>query len=385
MKATKVSNAIDNTPVQKKLSSTGKSLPSAPITQLYGYESEKNEMQPKDGSILQSDKSSFGQADATQGKFIGVKQLKSSPSFPPLQLKNNDRTAPIQMAAPNNIHKIIQKKAISPFQGKEVTQLAAFKYSADEKPEDSVKNIRKNYSSDEGSLGKMEDLYPDVVHGEDDSGHTAVKKVGGDQFVGGRFEENSLGNETSKGFKADKTLTIPVVYHTTGSEWAMENIISKGINPSFTRTDNRFGQGFYVTSDINTSRSELIHHGMQAYHSLKYNSAGGKILDLTHINEDEVFTKDYPQGIRLYALSKGFDGVAYKSQRGAGVNFVIYHNFNSIIGAADLGATKTWTKEERAEMEEEHKTIVDGLDGTLDETKIYSQAGQVHGFSKNNQ
>lgn len=297
----------------------------------------------------------------------------------------------VQIAA-NEFTAPVQNKSINKVSPSEITQLAPFEYSESEKPKESLENLSKkfaggqpdskgakskgfSYSKDEKpneSFKKVsknfkkniedldvDDIYSDLVHTSDKAGFDKTeKKVGGDQFVGGRFETNSLGALSEKGFKAPKTnntIQIPVVFHTTASATALENIENKGIDISFTRSENRFGRGFYVTSDLNTSRSELVHHGYQAYHSLKYSSAGGKILDLTQVKEDDVFTKDFPQGIRNYAIENGFDGVAYQSQRGAGVNFVIYDNFNSILGPHDRAATKVWSEDERSSMKEESK------------------------------
>jgi len=126
---------------------------------------------------------------------------------------------------------------------------------------------------------------------------------------------------------------------------------------------------------------------MKAFHSLKYNTGeegGGKILDLTKDKSDKVFTEQYPQGIRRHALKNNFNGVAYKSQRGAGVNFAVYNEFQKTLGSRDKAGTKTWTDEERASMGLNSEMRTENLPNTLEGTEIYGQAGQTHGFVQEN-
>lgn len=90
--------------VQKKASPFVMTLPSVPVAQLFGDETVKQDNNVKDGITAFSSKPYFKAPETVQGKITnGVKQFKSSPSFPPIQLKNNNRSAPIQRAsAPSN-------------------------------------------------------------------------------------------------------------------------------------------------------------------------------------------------------------------------------------------------------------------------------------------
>ncbi len=90
--------------VQKKASPFVMTLPSVPVAQLFGDETVKQDNNVKDGITAFSSKPYFNAPETVQGKFTnGVKQFKSSPSFPPIQLKNNNRSEPIQRAsAPSN-------------------------------------------------------------------------------------------------------------------------------------------------------------------------------------------------------------------------------------------------------------------------------------------
>jgi len=315
-------------------------------------------------------------------------------------------------------------------QDKKKENKEAFKYADSEKKEETVKNIAKGFSGNqEGELGNLEDIYQDLDYSHDEDGMEKTEKrfngdrvtgggevelggiedvyqdldysydkkgmektharVGADQFVGGRFNENTLGIGSSgyKGSRSDELIDTSKLLHTTGSAGALGNIEKYGIDPRVTRTDNRFGQGYYVTSDENTSSDELSYHDMKAFHSLKYNTGeegGGKILDLTKDKSDKVFTEQYPQGIRRHALKNNFNGVAYKSQRGAGVNFAVYNEFQKTLGSRDKAGTKTWTDEERASMGLNSEMRTENLPNTLEGTEIYGQAGQTHGFVQEN-
>lgn len=287
-----------------------------------------------------------------------------------------------ELATPLQLKKIINS---------DVAQLVPFKYSNAEKKEETVKNIAKGFSGNrEVELGNLEDMYKDLDYSHDEYGMEKTQaRIGADQFVGGRFNENTLGIGSSgyKGSRRDELIDTSKLLHTTGSAGALGNIEKYGIDPRVTRNDNRFGQGYYVTSDENTSSDELSHHDMEAHHSLKYKTGekgGGKILDLTKDKSDKVFTEQYPQGIRRHALKNDFNGVAYKSQRGAGVNFAVYNEFEKTLGSRDKAATKTWTDEERASMRLNSQVRKEDLPNTLEGTEIYDQAGQTHGFVQEN-
>jgi hypothetical protein len=367
--------AQSKAPVLQKNSSSGKSLPSGPVAQLCGNENEKNKKEDKKNEFWSA--TDTGQSELN----AGVKQLKSSPNFSPIQLKKAINTgvaqlAPFEYSEEEKPMLSVGKlsKNIGIHDGKKEKK-EAFKYADSELKEEKVKNIAKNYVGNEEAelgdleenypdvdysetiMGDLEDYYPDVDYSYDANGmEKTQKRVGSDQFVGGRFNENTLGSGSKgyKGSKSDETVDTSKLIHTTGSAAAMGNIENYGIDPSFTRTDNRFGQAYYVTNGVKTSRSELVHHGMKGYHSLEYKTGkegGGKILDLTQDKSDKVFTEQYPQGVRRHALENKFNGVAYPSQRDdTGVNFAIYNEFNKTIGSRDKDATKTWTDEERESM-----------------------------------
>jgi len=366
--------AQSKAPVQQKNSSSGKSLSSGPVAQLCGNENEKNKKEDKKNEFWSA--TDIGQSELN----AGVKQLKSSPNFSPIQLKKAINTGVTQLApfeyseAEKPMLPVGKLSKNIGIHDDKKEKKEAFKFADSERKEEKVKNIAKNYvGNQEAELGDLDDNYPDVDYSEtimgdleeyypdvdysyDGNGmEKTQKRVGSDQFVGGRFNENTLGSGTKgyKGSKSDEQVDTSKLLHTTGSAGAMGNIEKFGIDPSFTRTDNRFGQAFYVTSDIDTSRSELVHHDMEAHHSLEYKAGeegGGKILDLTQDKSDKVFTEEYPQGVRRHALKNDFNGVAYPSQRGAGVNFAVYNEFNKTIGSRDKDATKTWTDEERESM-----------------------------------
>ena len=81
MKASKENKVVPNSPIQQKTSNGGKSLPSAPVAQLFGDELMNNELVNKDFENKSE---------------IGIKQLKSAPSFPPIKLMSNNPKGIVQ-------------------------------------------------------------------------------------------------------------------------------------------------------------------------------------------------------------------------------------------------------------------------------------------------
>lgn len=88
----KVDKNSSKATVQKKPDSAGKSLSSAPVTQLCGCGKEKKDETQNITNPFIPKQSFWSPVDTIQGKFIsGVKQLKSASFYPTIQLKNTNK------------------------------------------------------------------------------------------------------------------------------------------------------------------------------------------------------------------------------------------------------------------------------------------------------
>ena len=133
-----------------------------------------------------------------------------------------------------------------------------------------------------------------------------------------------------------------VAYHSVGGDNSAKKIQSvlDGIDISYTSPESRFGQGFYVAADGNTTVAELAYHGTDAKYSIRYdmNLEGQKVLDLTDpkIASEWGFLKGESsllecQNIAEIALDEGYNVIKVHSYRDAGINYVIYDNFDEIL------------------------------------------------------
>lgn len=113
-----------------------------------------------------------------------------------------------------------------------------------------------------------------------------------------------------------------------------------GIDISYTSSESRFGQGFYVAADGNTTVAELAYHGTDAKYSIRYdmNLEGQKVLDLTNpkVASEWGFLQGESslhecQNIAEIALDEGYNVIKVQSYRDAGINYVIYNNFDEIL------------------------------------------------------
>ena len=133
-----------------------------------------------------------------------------------------------------------------------------------------------------------------------------------------------------------------VAYHSVGGDNAAKKIQSvlDGIDISYTSPESRFGQGFYVAADGNTTVAELAYHGTDATYSIRYdmNLNGQKVLDLTDTNIAKQW--NYSQGkssilechsIAETALDEGYTVIKVQSYRDNGINYIIYDNFDEIL------------------------------------------------------
>ena len=96
----KVDKNNSKAPVQKKPNTASKTLASATVAQLCGCgEKDDKSKTEQDGSTAFVNKNSFWSPETVQGKFQeSIKQLKSAPSFPAIQLHNTNNAPVVQRA-----------------------------------------------------------------------------------------------------------------------------------------------------------------------------------------------------------------------------------------------------------------------------------------------
>lgn len=113
-----------------------------------------------------------------------------------------------------------------------------------------------------------------------------------------------------------------------------------GIDISYTRPNSRFGQGFYVSVEGDTTVAELAYHSTEATYSIRYNMnlEGQKVLDLTnpsialdwgYIQNESTLLEC--QSIAERALNEGYNVIKVQSYRSNGINYIIYDNFDDIL------------------------------------------------------
>ena len=148
--------------------------------------------------------------------------------------------------------------------------------------------------------------------------------------------------ESGEGAEIAEVGNDTVAYHSVGGDNSAKKIQSvlDGIDISYTSPESRFGQGFYVAADGDTTIAELAYHGTYAQYSIRYevNLEGQKVLDLTDplIADKWGFSCGKSsllecQNIAEAALDDGYDVIKVQSYRDKGINYVIYNNFDEIL------------------------------------------------------
>ena len=95
-----------------------------------------------------------------------------------------------------------------------------------------------------------------------------------------------------------------------------------------------------MAADCNTTVAELAYHGTDAKYFIRYdmNLEGQKVLDLTDpkVASEWGFLQGESsllecQNIAEIALDEGYNVIKVQSYRDAGINYVIYDNFDEIL------------------------------------------------------
>jgi RES domain-containing protein len=103
--------------------------------------------------------------------------------------------------------------------------------------------------------------------------------------------------------------------------------------------ESRFGAAFYATDDPETALAEVASHGAPAANGIRFtfNSGAANIIDLT--DSEVAASYGYERGpiteatqtIGDKATEAGYDAIRFASERGAGTNYAILGNFNTLL------------------------------------------------------
>ena len=278
MLAELINKPSTKTVVQQKAVNIGKSLPSAPVAQLAGNELANGEN--------------------------SVKQLKSAPSFPPIQLMSNSSKGVVQKVDDFEMDKVFDGPK-STFQ-QENPMLVA-KRAAAEKAAFSVKpdNLDDITMDKVHGMGKSSDfmqenpmlaakkpvIVPDdgLYSSKDKKKHDlftkASKVITGKVNPNKFYEENPAYGMFNKEFeydpdsektfdpKAEKPIgriapmymhnpdpgKLKLAYHVATNEDGAKSAATQ-IDGGWHNEDGRFGGGFHVASDVATGAMEVDHH-----------------------------------------------------------------------------------------------------------------------------
>ena len=139
-------------------------------------------------------------------------------------------------------------------------------------------------------------------------------------------------------------------YHMVDDAKKAQSVLD-GIDISYTSPESRFGQGFYVSADGDTTVAELAYHGAKAKYSICYdmNLKGQKILDLTNpsvaLDWGYIQSKSSIidcQSIADRALDEGYNVIKVQSYRGKGINYIIYDDFDEILSPQMVTPVEKW-------------------------------------------
>jgi hypothetical protein len=136
---------------------------------------------------------------------------------------------------------------------------------------------------------------------------------------------------------------ISSAFHVTTLEKSAASILNR-IDPRFHNPAGRFGGGFYVASDLETSYAEVQAHEfdnfkkggdskkgiLSAIHIIEYTGVGSaEIVDATSkgfFGLDTMVQKE-PKKIEKKVREDALDGIIFNSTKGAGKNIVLFKNY----------------------------------------------------------
>ncbi len=143
----------------------------------------------------------------------------------------------------------------------------------------------------------------------------------------------------------DKPLTS--AYHVTTHEKSAGSILSR-IDPRMHNPAGRFGGGFYVASDLQTSYAEIQAHEfdnvkkgepekglLSAVDIIEYTGAGkADLVDVSASQNLADMVKKEPKKIEKKVRQDARDGIVFNSTKGKGKNIVLFKNYG-VLKAKD--------------------------------------------------
>lgn len=172
--------------------------------------------------------------------------------------------------------------------------------------------------------------------------------------------DKDLWFKASDGIEDVKATSIPLpkhkgiskAFHTTTNKYAANSILQR-IDPRFHNPASRFGGGFYVASDLQTSYAELKAHEvdqfkddydklkpgespqwLSAVHTMEYDVSGGDFADCTSGKLAEM-VKSQPLAIEKKVREDKRDGIVFPSTKGSGMNIVLFQNYGILKANSD--------------------------------------------------
>ena len=153
---------------------------------------------------------------------------------------------------------------------------------------------------------------------------------------------------------------ISSAFHVTTNERSAASILDR-VDPRFHNPAGRFGGGFYVASDLQTSYAEVQAHEydnfkeggdptkglLSAIHVIEYTGAGS--ADLVDASSTEALADmviKEPKKIEKKVREDARDGIVFNSTKGSGKNIVLFKNYGvlKVKGDGYTGAAEGFKK-----------------------------------------
>jgi hypothetical protein len=212
---------------------------------------------------------------------------------------------------------------------------------------------------------RKDELWPKDKNGKDKAYSTDVidkQKLDDDLWF--KASEGIEGVEATEENLPAYDKGISSAFHVTTNERSAKSILNR-IDPRFHNPASRFGGGFYVATDLQTSYAEVAAHEfdnlkeggdpskglLTAIHLIEYVGAGtADLVDASATESLASMVKKEPLKIEKKVREEGRDGIVFNSTKGTGKNIVLFKNYGvlKVKGKGYTGAAKgfkAWKEE----------------------------------------
>lgn len=212
---------------------------------------------------------------------------------------------------------------------------------------------------------RKDELWPKDKNGKDKAYSTDVidkQKLDDDLWF--KASEGIEGVEATEEHLPAYEKGISSAFHVTTNERSAKSILNR-IDPRFHNPASRFGGGFYVATDLQTSYAEVAAHEfdnlkeggdpskglLTAIHLIEYVGAGAAdLVDASATESLAIMVKKDPLKIEKKVRQEGRDGIVFNSTKGTGKNIVLFKNYGvlKVKGKGYTGAAKgfkAWKEE----------------------------------------